>query len=123
LSLAAFFAGLVPACESPVAASCSAALALFFVQLMIPTWWSVVAEVSGPHGAALFGLMNSLGGLGAMSAPLAVGWVVESAEMRGLPPIEAWAPVFFGGAAVLAAGVICWLFVDAERSVVEPALA
>jgi MFS family permease len=120
LSVAAVFAALVPGCESAVTASCASALALFFLQLTIPTWWSVVAEISGPHGAALFGLMNSLGGLGAMSGPLAVGWVVETAQKQGLPPAEAWAPIFPGGAAVLSLGVVCWLFVDASRSVVNP---
>jgi MFS family permease len=119
--LAAACVAAIPWCPSATTAALCAAGGLLFVQLMIPGWWSVAAEISGPHGAAMFGLMNSLGGVGAMAAPLATGWVVESLEKQGVPSSLAWAPVFTGGAGVLCACVVCWLLVDATKSIVGPA--
>ncbi len=118
--LAAACVALVPQCPSALSASLCAAASLLFVQLMIPGWWSVVAEISGPHGASMFGLMNSLGGVGAMSAPLITGWIVESLEGQDVSSALAWRPVFFGFAAVLSCGIVCWLLVDATKSVVGP---
>jgi MFS family permease len=99
-------------------AFCSAS-AMFFVQLGIPTWWAVVAQISGRHGAAMWGLMNSLGGLGAMGATFLVGWFVDHSQKVGRPTLDAWQWVFDGVAMALAAGAVCWLAVDSTRSVVE----
>src|SRR5438093_13760606 len=118
LCMAGFWVSAIPFCPSPVAAAGCAAGALFSTQLTIATWWSVVAEVSGRHGAAMFGLMNSLGGFGAMGAPLAAGWIVQSLEKHGAPSLFAWMPVFIGGSAILLTGAACWLQVNATRSVV-----
>jgi MFS transporter, ACS family, glucarate transporter len=92
--------------------------ALFCLQVSIPTWWTVVAEISGKHGAAMFGLMNSMGGLGVMAMNFFVGRVVDGREAAGLSPLECWRPVFDGVALGLALGALCWLFVDATRSIV-----
>jgi len=118
--MAALSVLFIPGCRSPLAASCFAAAALFFVQLMIPGWWSVVAEISGAHGASMFGLMNSLGGVGAMAAPQATAQCVAYFERQGVAAADCWVPVFYGGAVVLALGAVCWMCVDATRSVVEP---
>jgi sugar phosphate permease len=96
---------------------CNAA-ALFFLQLSIPFWWTVVAEISGKHGASMWGLMNSLGGLGVFSMTFLVAHVVQSREAAGFSPIEIWRPVFDGVAVALAFGAACWLFVDATKSIV-----
>src|SRR5438067_11440938 len=104
LFLAGVFWGLIAICPSGLAAAVCCAAALFCTQITIPTWWSVVAEVSGQHGAAMFGLMNSLGGFGAMGAPLLTGWILQTLEERGIPSLFAWVPVFIGGAAVLMVG-------------------
>jgi hypothetical protein len=78
-----------------------------------------VAEITGRHGAALWGLMNSMAGLGLMVSNVLVGWLVEHREQQGLPKVECWSPVFDGVAAGLFIGAVCWLLVDATRSVVE----
>ena len=105
--------------EHAVAATLCNAAALFFLQVSIPTWWTVVAEISGRHGAAMWGLMNSLGGLGVFSMTFLVGYFVQRREEMGLSKIECWRPVFDGVAIALALGAACWLFVDATRSIVE----
>ena len=96
------------------------AAALFCLQVSIPTWWTVVAEISGRHGAAMFGLMNGMGGLGVMAMNFLVGRVVDAREAEGLPLVACWRPVFDGVAVGLACGAVCWLLVDATRSIVEP---
>lgn len=101
-----------------VATLCNSA-ALFFLQISMPTWWTVVAEISGKHGASMWGLMNSLGGLGVFVMNWLVGRIVDVGEQAGLPKLECWRPVFDGVAIALAVGTICWLFVDATRSIVE----
>jgi sugar phosphate permease len=103
-----------------VATFCNAA-ALFFLQMAIPTWWTVVAEISGRHGASMWGLMNSMGGLGVFIMTFLVAYVVQSRETAGLSKIECWRPVFDGVAVALLLGVVCWQFVDATRSIVERA--
>ena len=107
-------------CEAAFAATLCNAAALFFLQVSIPTWWTVVAEISGEHGASMWGLMNSLGGVGVFIMNLLVGFFVESREAAGLTPLVSWRPVFDGVAIALAIGALCWLFVDAKRSIVAP---
>jgi MFS family permease len=97
------------------------ASALFFVQAAIPTWWAVVARISGRHGAAMWGLMNSMSGLGLMATTRMVAWIIDHRKLAGHSPQDCWPPVFDGVGIVLAAGVLCWLLTDATRSIVEPA--
>ena len=105
--------------EHVVTATLLNSLALFCLQVSLPTWWTVVAEISGKHGAAMFGLMNSMGGAGVMIMNPLVGRVVDARQAAGLTPIECWRPVFDGVAVGLACGAVCWLLVDATRSIVE----
>ena len=94
------------------------AAALFCLQVSLPTWWTVVAEISGKHGAAMFGLMNGLGGLGVMAMNFFVGRIVDARQAAGFSLVECWRPVFDGVALGLAVGAVCWLMVDVRRSIV-----
>jgi ACS family glucarate transporter-like MFS transporter len=104
-------------------ASLFCAASLFFLQVSIPTWWTVVAEISGRHGAAMFGLMNGMGGLGVMTLNFLVGWAVQARVDSGMSKIEAWRPVFDGVAIGLAVGAACWLMVNATRPIFRSKLA
>ena len=105
--------------EQAIVATLLNAAGLFFLQVSIPTWWAVVAEISGRHGASMFGLMNSLGGIGVLTMTFLVGKIVKARELAGIPKLQCWEPVFDGVAIALAVGALCWLFVDATRSIVE----
>lgn len=118
LMLAAASVAAAGYCDGPVAATACNAAALFFVQLAIPTWWTVVAEISGRHGASMWGLMNSLGGLGLMVTTFAAARFIDLSKQAGRTPLECWNPVFAGVAVGLAVGAVCWLMVDATRSIV-----
>src|SRR6185437_5943853 len=96
------------------------ASALFFVQAAIPTWWAVVARISGRHGAAMWGLMNSMSGLGLLGATRMVAWIIDHRKFAGHSPQDCWPPVFDGVGIALAAGVVCWFLTDATRSIVDP---
>ncbi len=96
---------------------------LFLMQIAIPIWWTVVAEISGKHGASMWGLMNSMGGLGVFTMTFLVGRVVTAREVAGFTPLLCWRPVFDGVAIALSLGAVCWLFVDATKSIVEVNLA
>ena len=107
--------------DSVAAVTACLFVALLFMQAGVPTWWSVVAEISGRHGAAMWGLMNSMASLGLMLANFLVGWMVDSRQRAGMDALHAWSPVFDVIAAGLLAGSVAWLCVNASRSIVEPA--
>jgi MFS family permease len=107
--------------EHALAASLLCAAALFCLQVSIPTWWTVVAEISGRHGAAMFGLMNGMGGLGVMVLNALVGRIVDAGKAAETPLVLVWRPIFDGVAIALLVGACCWLLVDATRSIVERA--
>jgi len=105
--------------DSALAASLLCAAALFCLQVSIPTWWTVVAEISGRHGAAMFGLMNGMGGLGVMVLNALVGYLIDAGKAAGTPLVDCWRPVFDGVAVGLLVGAVCWLLVDATRPIVR----
>lgn len=117
--LAAASAACVRHTESAFVATLCNAFALFFLQISIPTWWTVVAEISGKHGASMWGLMNSMGGLGVLATTKLTGWFVSSRKAAGFTPMDCWTPVFDGVAILLMVGAVCWLFIDPTKSIVE----
>ncbi len=119
LFLAALSMLAVPHADSALGATLCNTSAGFFVQLSVPTWWTAVSEISGKHGAAMWGLMNSMGGLGVIVTTSLVGWFVGSGEKLGKAPIDCWNPVFHGVGLLLVAGAVFWLLVDPTRSIVE----
>lgn len=121
LGLAATSLWCVRYVEHPLAASLLCASGLFCLQVSIPTWWGVVAEISGRHGAAMFGLMNGMGGLGVLVLNALVGRVVDSRVAAGIPLVDTWRPIFDGVAIGLAFGACCWLLVDASRPIFRSA--
>jgi sugar phosphate permease len=117
LGLAALSLWCVRYVEHPLTASILCASGLFCLQVSIPTWWTVVAEISGRHGAAMFGLMNGMGGLGVMVLNALVGRIVDARVAAGIPLVDTWRPIFDGVAIALAIGACCWLLVDATRPI------
>ena len=119
LLLAAVSALSVRAVDSAFAVAACNAAALFFVQAAIPTWWSVVAEISGRHGAAMWGLMNSMAGLGLLTTTILVGMWVQRQTALGVAPVAAWSPIFDWVAIGLILGSLSWLAVDPRKSIVS----
>jgi MFS family permease len=87
--------------------------------MQVANWWSVVMAISGRHLGTLFGLMNSMGVIGAFSSPIFFGRFADWRGAQGYTGRAQWDPAFFLYAGVLMTGAVCWLFVDATRSAVE----
>jgi MFS family permease len=106
-------------CSSPVATSLFTALALLAGQVQLTAWWATVADISGKHLGAMFGLMNSMGGFAAFGSQVFFGWFGDWMKGRGHVGRAIWDPAFYIYAAVYALGAVLWLFIDANKSIVE----
>jgi MFS transporter, ACS family, glucarate transporter len=107
------------AVTQPLTASLIMALAFLLMMLHIASWWGVVSDISGPHMATLFGLMNSMGIIGATGALSFFGWMADLKKAQGFAGRDQWDPAMYYCVATLFLGAICWLFVNPERSAVE----
>lgn len=105
---ACMFAGT--RCDDPLvlAAFWTAAMCAMHVQL--PNWWSVAIPQGGRHTATIFGLMNGLGVIGAMSSQAFVGVYTDWQKARGYEGRAAWDPLFDVYVGVLAGGAVAWWF-------------
>ena len=105
--------------DEPWIGAVGSSLALMFLQMSMPTWWTVVAEISGRHGASMWGLMNSMGGIGVMGSTQLIGWYIQSRKAAGYSGRDAFDPLYLMMAGLFLVGVCLWLFIDPTRSVVE----
>ncbi len=83
------------------------AAACFGIHCHAASWWGANSVMSGPHSAAVFGVINSAGVLAAAATQVTFGAV----------PREHWGTAFLAVAGVLALGAACWVQVDVRRSV------
>ncbi len=99
-------AGLV--CDSPRLTALFAALSCLAFTSTLSTWWSCVAEVSGRHLGALFGLMNGVGVFGAMGSQFFFGFFADWRGGQGYTGREQWDPAFHVCLGALLAAAACW---------------
>jgi len=85
-----------------------AALSCFVVHLTLPTWWSAAIEQSGRHVGSLFGLMNTMGVVGALASQWFVGALVDWRKDQGFTDREQWDPVFPVYVGALLIGALAW---------------
>jgi len=93
---------------------------VLFVMSSLSCWWGAVTDLSGRHLGALFGLMNSLGGIGAISSQLFIGPYTKWMESFGYVGRAQWDSIFYVYSGVLLIGATGWLFVDSSQSVDRP---
>ena len=79
----------------------------------------MVSEVSGPHLGAMFGLLNSVGVIGAYTSPVFLGYLVDHLHKLGYVGRQQWDPAFYVYGGLLLIGAIGWLFVDPRKRVTE----
>ncbi len=104
-------------CDSPYWASIWTAGSVLFTMSTLPAWWGAVTDLSGRHIGALFGLMNSLGGLGAISSQLFVGRYADYMKSHGHEGRAQWDSIFYIYAGILVLGALGWLMVNSSQSV------
>jgi MFS family permease len=82
---------------------------------MQPIWWSFVAEIGGKHLGALFGLMNGLGTLGAMTSQGFFGMFRDWRKDLGYIGRDTADPAFWAYFGVLFGAALCWSLLDTRK--------
>ena len=117
LAMAAVFLVLSVQCDAPLPSALCAAASLMTMQCQQAPWWSCAIEVSGRHVGALFGLLNGVGGIGAVLSQFYVGAMADWHKELGYTGRAQWDPVFSAYVGALLAAAFLWLFVDPSRTV------
>jgi MFS family permease len=93
-------------------------LASLVNDLAIPLMWAVSADVGGRHAGTVAGLMNMVGGFGAVLCPVliprAMGWLQAHHGKA-----ESWRLIFVGLAGSWFLAAAAWLFIDAGKPLEE----
>ncbi|MGH9842697.1 MAG: MFS transporter [Blastocatellia bacterium] len=103
---------VVPRIEDRRLAAVVLALAFCCQTVTISAAWAVCLDVGRRYAGVVTGFMNTVGNLGGVLSPLVVGYAVKESG--------SWALPFYVMAAVFGVGVVMWLLVDPNRSVLDP---
>jgi MFS family permease len=103
--------------DSTIGASLFVALACFGVELQLPSWWACATQVSGRHLGALFGLMNMIGGVGAILSQYSFGSFADWRSSLGYTGRAQWDPAWYAYVIVALVGLILWSLVNPEKTV------
>lgn len=103
--------------DSPFVASVWTAGSVMFLLSTLAAWWGAVTDLSGRHIGALFGLMNSIGGLGAITSQLFAGRYADYMKSFGHEGRAQWDSIFYVYAGVLVVGACGWLLINSSKSV------
>jgi sugar phosphate permease len=99
--------------EDRVVAASLIAVAAFCQMLTGGAAWSVCLDVGRRNAGVVTGFMNMTGNIGGTIAPVVVGYAVEK--------LASWTIPFYVTAAILGFGVMMWMLVNPNRSVIEQA--
>lgn len=103
--------------DSTVLASILVAIACLGVQIQVPAWWASATQLSGRHLGALFGLMNMIGALGAITSQLFLGRFADYMKSQGHVGRAQWDPGFFVYVGVALLGMVLWSLIDPRKTV------
>jgi MFS transporter, ACS family, glucarate transporter len=81
----------------------------FFCDWSQPTQWGTITDIGGRASATLFGVVNTVGNLGAFAAGVSMGYWKQQ---------HGWEGLFLGVAVIYLGAAICWLFIDCTRKLV-----
>lgn len=112
--------------NDPVWAVVLITLSAFAADLSVASQWAVCSDVGGRYVGTLFGIMNSVAGIGAVASPILAGYIIEGMSPTGVGGVfddqargHAWDLVLYMFAGTLALCALSWLGIDADRSMVE----
>ncbi len=80
-------------------------LSSFTVELSTPSAWTTSMDLGGPNVGTVSGAMNSIGQLGGAVAPALAAYFAQAGP-------SGWSIALYTAAAVYAAGLVCWVFLD-----------
>lgn len=81
----------------------------FFGDWSQPTLWGTITDIGGRASATVFGVVNTVGNVGAFVAGPVMGYWKQ---------YHGWEGLFLGVALVYLAAAFCWLFIDCTRKLV-----
>jgi ACS family glucarate transporter-like MFS transporter len=90
---------------NPLLAVMPIAMASFFGDMAMPHAWSATMDLGGKYSGTLSGAMNTWGNIGGAMSPMVIGYVLKWTNNN-------WNLTFYIAAAVYAAGILCWYFLD-----------
>ncbi len=95
-------------------------LGLGFIGASEGPFWTAAVHLGGPFGGATGGFVNTGGNLLGILAPIATPWIAkvvnESTWGQGAAdPTLGWTVALIVGSLITLAGVLSWLWVDADR--------
>ena len=82
--------------------------------LTVPIIWAVCSDVGGRYSGTLAGLMNMIGGFGAILSPALLPHAHEWLHGH-FDQYLTWRIIFAGLAAAWFVGALCWLYIDAGK--------
>jgi MFS family permease len=103
--------------DSTLVSAVFVALACLGVQLQLPAWWACATQVSGRHLGALFGMMNMLGGFGAIISQIFFGSLADYMKGLGSTGRAQWDPAWYAYVLVALVGMTLWSLVNPEKTV------
>jgi ACS family glucarate transporter-like MFS transporter len=93
-------------------------LAFLVNDLAIPVLWAVSADIGGRYAGTVAGLMNMVGGLGAILSPPLIPYVLTWLPSR-YSPEQRWSIIFAGLAGAWFLAAAAWLFIDASKRLAQ----
>ena len=93
-------------------------LAFLINDLAIPPLWAAASEVGGRFAGSVSGLMNMIGGCGAILSPILIPRVLTRLPEH-FTPAERWQWIFAGLAGAWFLAAIAWLVIDSSKTL-EP---
>jgi ACS family glucarate transporter-like MFS transporter len=109
LLLTALFLVLGSMAESAGAATIILAGGAGATYLAQSAYWSVTADVAGPHSGVVSGVMNMGCQIGGAITASLTPWIAAQ---------TGWTSAFFVAAGLAVIGALAWLFVDPNRTLV-----
>ena len=111
LTMSALMLVFVGMAENRFTAAACISVALFFQFLTTPAVWATCMDIGRSHSGLVSGMTNTFGNLAGTLAPIVFGFVVQR--------LGSWTIPFYIAAAVMACGVLMWLFIDPRRPLEE----
>ena len=101
--------------EDPMLGVAALALSFGASDLILSVCWATCVDVGAEHAGTVSGMMNSLGQIGGVAAPMVFGYLVETHGSWELPLLIA------AGCYVVSAAM--WMLIDPERPIEHAAAA
>jgi MFS transporter, ACS family, glucarate transporter len=115
LTMSALMLVFVALARDKFVAASLISVALFFQFLTTPAVWATCLDIGRQRAGVVSGVTNMFGNLAGTAAPIVFGYVVEK--------WGSWTIPFYIAAAIMACGVVMWLFIDPRRPLEEEAAA